>query len=529
MIELKVRKIAVAAGVACLALLSLVLYPLRAKAQETRWSSPIQLSSPGAPAWFPDVVADPSGTIHVAWAGGDTEFDQVLYRRYSSDSGWSEINDLAAFPIVRGESAATRPALMADDELLHITYTNYDSVYYSNAPLLDALSAAAWQEATIVDGDQTSYFSRVVRDSRGDLHLVYTENTPQTGCQQCYHLYYMRSSDQAQSWEGPMDISISPIGAAKPQIVVGPDDVLHVVWESGYGGGLGQVRDPTQVLYASSADHGDSWTAPVVLSSENAENENARNVTIGVDGRGALLTVWANQLEQVVYYRVSRDNGRTWSQAQPVPGLFGGWTVYQQRLDDFTLAEDSAGNLHLVVVGRRLLEQTGLDLLHVVWDGNGWSTPAVVASYAEDVPEWPRLDVNLGNQLELVWFVRGAKNLNNSDAGDFSVFYAERTVDAPATSPAAITPLPGADANTSSDITDESSSAVDTPGQVDSVTPLLTVEAPKDTLRNAIFGQQITTENDEVVLLVLALTPVLLVLGAIAVYRRMHLRSERQH
>lgn len=496
------------------------LVPGQIQAQNAGWSRPQQLSAPGSPAWFPDIVADLSGRVHVVWAGGDTEFDQVLYREFDPATGWSSTNDLAAFPIVRGESAATRPTLLADDQLLHITYTNYEGVYYSNAPILDALAAGAWQDATVVDGDQTSYFSRVARDSDGNLHLVYTENTPQTGCQQCYHLYYIRSSDQGQRWTAPYDISIAPTGAAKPQLVVGPDGVIHAVWESGYGGGLGQVRDPTQAMYASSADNGNTWSVPMELSATEDPNELARNIAIGLDGNGALLAVWSNQLQEVVNYRVSRDGGRTWSQTQPIPGLLGGWSVYQQRLDDFTIAQDSAGNLHLVTVGRRLIEQAGLDLLHTVWNGSGWSTPEVVASYNGDVPEWPRLAVNLGNQLDLVWFVRGEKNLNNSDAGDFSVFYASRTVDAPPIAPGEIVASPNSIPDTDNvvSLTDGSTAPV----QVATVSPLLEVGAPKNTLENTIFGQTITSENDEVLLIALALVPVLAIILVIALYRRLH-------
>lgn len=511
-------KVVVLAAFTCFLSSVVALVPGRIQAQNAGWSRPQQLSALGSPAWFPDIVADLSGRVHVVWAGGDSEFDQVLYRELDPVTGWSSTNDLAAFPIVRGESAATRPSLLADDQLLHITYTNYDGVYYSNVPILEALSAGTWQDATVVDGDQTSYFSRVARDTDGNLHLVYTENTPQTGCQQCYHLYYIRSSDQGQRWSVPYDISIASTGAAKPQIVVGPDGVIHVVWESGYGGGLGQVRDPTQAMYASSNDNGNTWSVPMELSATEDPDELARNITIGIDRNGALLAVWSNQLQQVVNYRVSRDGGRTWLQTQSVPGLLGGWSIYQQRLDDFTIAQDSGGNLHLVTVGRRMIEQPGLDLLHTVWNGSGWSTPEVVASYNGDVPEWPRLAVNLGNQLDLVWFVRGEKNLNNSDAGDFSVFYASRTVDSPPIAPGEIVAPRNSIPDTNNVASVTAASTV--PALVATISPMLEVDAPKNSLETTIFGQKITSENDEVLLITLALLPVPLIILAIALYRR---------
>jgi hypothetical protein len=107
----------------------------------------------------------------------------------------------------------------------------------------------------------------------------------------------------------------------------------------------------------------------------------ARNVTIAEDANGHLVTAWLAIPEDIVYYQLSMDAGRTWSVPAPIPGIFGIWDLYQSRLDDYAMAVDSAGRVHLVMVGRRLLEQPNSELLHLVWNGSGWAAPSVIASY----------------------------------------------------------------------------------------------------------------------------------------------------
>jgi hypothetical protein len=244
-------------------------------------------------------------------------------------------------------------------------------------------------------------------------------------------------------------------GVAKPQIIVGAQNNLHVVFEAGYGGDLGQLSDPSTVMYIASHDGGDTWTTPVRLSAERGDNPKAqaRNIAIGQDGEQKLIAVWWAIPEDIVYYQTSLDQGRSWSTPAPISGVVGGWSIYQSRLDDYALATDSAGHVHLVMTGRHTPSESNISLMHLEWDGLSWSSPMDIATYQGDIPEWPRIAIGNGNQLHVTWFVRDEANLFNSDTSNYKVWYAHAQSAAPYIQPVVVampTPMPSHNLETSS-------------------------------------------------------------------------------
>ena len=83
-------------------------------------------------------------------------------------------------------------------------------------------------------------------------------------------------------------------------------------------------------------------------------------------------------------------------------GVYGRITIRAWMI--ILMATDSAGNLHLAMVGRLNATDTALRVLHVSWNGSSWSAPEAIVSYAEDAPEWPVINISNGNQLNVVWF-----------------------------------------------------------------------------------------------------------------------------
>lgn len=397
--------------------------------QAPTWSRPIRLSSQDSSSWFPDVAADASGRAHIVWSSGVSGYDTVNYVTSLDGQAWSAINDIVAFRQTSG-SEATRPTLFADERgILHLT-CRYTSIYYSQAFADTALTAVAWQAPEIMSADQVAYFSRLLIDGEGILHLVYTENVYSPDCPICYHLYHRSSNDEGFSWSEPVDITADAItGAAKPQLVADKQNNLHVVWEEGKGGAYGQLADPTTVRYAVSYDQGKTWSAPLKFPSVGAS---ARNVTLGLDGEDKLVVVWWNIPDDTLSYQLSRDRGRTWSAPQTLPGVWGIWSVYQSRLDAYAMATDSAGQAHLIMVGRTAKNQTSLSVLHMLWNGSRWLGPTTLTTLRGDAPEWPRIAIGRGNQLHAVWFVRDAAHIFESDKGQYEIWYAHGESSAPA-------------------------------------------------------------------------------------------------
>jgi hypothetical protein len=463
------------------------------------WSTPLPLGE----YWFPDVAVDGSGRVHTVWSSGVEGFDTVMYAAKTVD-GWSRPVDIAAMPQIAGGSEASRPALLLDaNQNLHLTYRD-TTVYYTQAPAGGAGVPVYWRAPVDID---EGYFSRMAIDSQGVLHLVFTQNVYSESCRVCYHVFYLRSDDDGFSWSDPLDISVQLTGAAKPQIIVDRQDNLHVVWESGYGGSYGQLSDPTTVMHVASYNGGVSWSRPNMFAPGRGQSTSAmaRNVTIAEDSDGRLIAIWWAVPEDIVYYQLSRDAGVTWSEPAPIPSVLGIWALYQSRLDSYTTAVDSAGRVHLVMAGRRTPEQTTAELLHVIWDGSSWSDSRAIVRYEGDMPEWPRIAVGLGNQLHVVWFVRDAQSIFNSDAGNYQVWYASSTTDSPAIAPVEVPAIPPPTPIVNA------VAAIVIPTPTAQIAPVSVEDPSRPTA--SVLMPNIRSENDEVLLLLFSSIPVLVVVA----------------
>ncbi len=276
-----------------------------------------------------------------------------------------------------------------------------------------------------------------------------------------------------------------------------------MVWESGVGGAYGQLTDPTSVMYTASYDGGKTWSQPYKFPAPNGWG---RNVTIGEDGHGTLIVAWLGLDEDLVYYQTSSDEGKSWSDPVSIPDVWGGWSVYNARLDDYTMATDSDGNVHLVFVGRLSAEDKNLEILHLTWNGTVWSRPDTITRLVGDVPEWPRLAISLGNQLNVVWFVRGQAHIWDSDSSQYKVWYSHVTIQATGLKPnPRPTPAP-----------DIISTPVPTPILLPTPTPISPTLAAA--LNSPVSNFDIYSEYDDMFMMAKSLLPGLLLLGLVVFF-----------
>ena len=394
-------------------------------AQEQEWSRPQYLGD----GWFPDITADPTGQLHVVWVSGRASqnetgqtYDLVLYTTSINGACWLSPNDIVARS-AEGGAEATRPTIMADTQgQLHLTFRN-PTIHYAQSSIQEADHSSAWRTTALGNG----YYSALAQDSQGRLHLVYTRNKKTSTCPICYHLYYQRSADNGLTWSEPLDISQLPTGAAKPQLKIDAEDNLFLVWETGEGGAQGQVIDPTTISFARSTNQGETWSMPFRLS---APGQMARQPGLGLDGEGRLVVVWLDTQADLFYYSTSTERGRDWSTPTPIPNVYGGWGIYQARLDHTVMERDNRGDLHLVLVGRAAAGS--LDLLHLTWDGNQWSNVETIATFTDEYPEWPEITIANGNQLHVVWFTRPKAYIWSGGFGS-QVWHTLRSLDTPGT------------------------------------------------------------------------------------------------
>ncbi len=522
------RSVAYTAVITSIMLFSLAATVPVSHGQAPVWSQPVPLSSPEAKSWFPDIVADAAGQVHVVWASASAMqgrdgrpapgYDVVMYATSPDGQTWNKAIDIAALAQLTG-TEATRPTVLIDRQgMFHLTFRGTD-VFYLRAPLDSLLSAAPRLSPRRVSTANVAYFSRLAFDRGGRLHLVYTQmvsGETNGGCPDCYHVFYRWSDNGGLLWSAPTDITNLPTGSAKPQMVIDGQGSIHVVWEAGRGGAYGRVTDPRQVMYAASHDAGKTWTSPVKFV---APGGRAGNIALGLDGQDKLVVAWLGLPEDEVYCQFSRDGGRSWSPPQPIPGVWGGFSVYGALLDDYAMAADSAGNVHLVLVGRTAADQKTLSVLHLTWDGSIWSKPEIITTLIGDVPEWPRIAVGLGNQLHVAWFVREQAHIWDSDLGKYRIWYAHGVSSAPAATPV-VWPTP-----TPTPAPEGAPTATPAPTAMPSPTATATLDPGLSRVTvSSEAVDSIFTDADDVLLLIKSLVPTVLIIAAVVVGIRLRRR-----
>jgi hypothetical protein len=462
-----------------------------ARAQRSGWSAPQRLSDTGHLSWFPALATDRTGAVHIVFASsviepdGDILHDLVEYLPLREGRTTAARNDVMATVVTNNESYAARPSLVvAANGVLHMTWRNKQGIWYTNAPADRAADARAWRESRFVSG---GYFSQLLADSRGRLHMIITDNLYTAACASCFHVYHYYSDDQGVTWSSQSDVSVLPTGAAKPFAALDKSDNLHLVWEAARGGDLGQTNRPKKIAYAASYDRGINWTEPQLFTPGNATTE-AANPSIAVDGKGSLVMTYAALSDDFFYSQQSLDGGRSWSAPQRIGGAFNVGALYDARLDTQAMATDGAGRVHLIAIGRTDVNPNAdasksLSVMRFEWDGSAWSPPELITTVDSraggDAPQWPALAIGNGNQLHVAWYLRRAAMLppNERQPPNYEIYYSTARIDAASSAAApypTLTPAPTVTVRASV------LEPTDVPPQVSTTQTIVTIESLKN-------------------------------------------------
>ena len=429
------------------------------------WGEPVELSDPTfAPnGSFPDLALDAADQLHAIWyvarsqtgAQSNAVFD-ALVARVLHGGTWSAAQTVFATNSreLLGEANAQTGGLVdatnatyrlqgtlaaGRDGKLHSLYRGATFQLYVNAPA--DLTASLSERSAPQDLGQGQANAFVV-GADGTLHMTFNaalkpDDLPDaTLCEGCNELFYRRSLDGGENWSRPENLSRMTGDDGPQQLKVDSQNRLHVVWEHSQNDPTG-VGGPGFVSYRRSRDGGTTWETPVTLG---LPNEATLQGALGLSPEGNPLVVYRSGVGQQVYFQYSDDGGATWT----LPGVIP--TVLARALDDtatdnYSLATDGAGAIHLLLVGFIPGSASPTPkLLHLTWNGQTWSAPRVVVAGAL-YPEGPRLVIERGNKLHAVWFIR--EGLSGPSQSRQSVWYSSATIDAPTVVPlATFTPVP---------------------------------------------------------------------------------------
>ncbi len=468
-------------------------------AQTGSWTEPVNISNTSKSSWFPDLVVDSLSRVHVVWCESWEDErgapDQVNYTMWDGQT-WSEPND-----IVPTSLFIHRPAIAVGStgDLLMVfreAVVGGTGIFLTSAPSENAWPAASWSSPRLVSARLNNYMADMAVDSRGNIHLVFDDMGDGTSdiCPGgCSDPYYRRSTDNGQTWSPPLNLLRSPVGVSREQIEIDSSDTIHITWDEGWDRLTG-VGDPIYGSYTFSTDGGETWASVASVSYPEATNA---QLTVGSDGNGGVMLVWRATSRDEIFYQWSLDGGRSWGAPAMIPGVFARpWTL---SFDMYDMAADSAGHIHLVVVGRESLDENApLGVYHLEWDGTNWSVARRIYSDPVLYPEYPKIAISQGNQLHVVWFTRE----NLWELGNYEVWYSSSQSAAPYQTPV---PFP-------------TSTSTPTPAPLPSPTPTVT---PYPTLSANSTGlpEGLYTESDEVLQLIVALSPVILVILLVVVAR----------
>ncbi len=413
--------------------------PRRAVAQGD-WTPPSEISNDQF-GWFPDLAADQNGTIHVIWGSGaidpnvpdpsapEASLDLLRYRSLR-DGAWTPMNDIA-FTCTGGYTVRNSLAVNADGRLQALVRTCFDLSTVS-ATTQEAWSALNWTAPLRLG---SSYYNALAADSQGRLHAIYNEMVfgDEEQSKLASEIFYRRSDDGGQDWSVRTNLANLSGGDERMQIDVDAQDRIHVVWDHGSDWYLGLDR-PEYGIYRRSDDGGDTWQSQIVLG---IPGEPIVQTTLGLTLEGNPLVVYRSANQRQIFFQSSPDGGANWMAAEPIPGIQARDPL-ERGLDSYSLTVDSANRMHLLIVGFPEASNASIPMLmHLVWDGQRWSAPEIVAQ-GPNYPMWPRAVVALGNQLHATWFTYTQAN----DWGDRRVWHSSKQLDSPAVAPAPLIDLP---------------------------------------------------------------------------------------
>jgi hypothetical protein len=157
-------------------------------------------------------------------------------------------------------------------------------------------------------------------------------------------VFYARSDDNGDTWSTPAQLSFSPhkdLAAYSPAVLAEDDTTVHVAWhQQGFEGQTAGVRDD-EIRYRRSDDGGVTWGTTRTLG---LAQDNEAAPVLWFSG-GALWAAFAARepFDHPTVLCATRDRGRTWSPAQPVP--FEGPLALQRFCLPWGLSAVAGGSL----------------------------------------------------------------------------------------------------------------------------------------------------------------------------------------
>jgi predicted neuraminidase len=222
----------------------------------------------------------------------------ILFSNDFLSAEWSLQSKIVRKPAKCYTTEPNAKGIVAVDNFVHIVW--YDSrdgnkeIYYMRS--VD--NATSWEADTRLTNNfgESSYPSLAANAS--SVHIVWNDDSEGD-----YQIYYKHSTDAGTSWENEIIISGDESSSSQPSIAVF-DNYVYVTWYA-------QVNDVWDIFYNRSTDGGATWEEVTRLTND-ASDSFFSSITASDN---FVHIVWSEYRDgdEEIYYKRSIDNGATWS------------------------------------------------------------------------------------------------------------------------------------------------------------------------------------------------------------------------
>ena len=348
------------------------------------WSEATNLSSSETQSINPSMAVDPSGRVHVVWSEDTGDGRSFITYTYLENGRWMPPNEIMTSPY---SQIALYPSIASDSRgYLHLVWRG-DGIAYSQVYAPQAGIAQNWSDQQAIENLQSNLGRpQIVVGPQDILHVVYEISVGENS-----GIYYVRSDDGGRNWIDPIMIyqnRRSDRMISDPRLAVGADGSLHIVWVEA---NLPESFPPIGIRYASSIDGGKSWGEPISLA--DGPYSFPAIITRGLDEVHVVYS--GTSPDRYKFHRWSGDGGQTWSETFRNTEI-GGYQGFP------ALAVDSNERLHwLTTASIYSINNDGI--YHTEWKDEQWS-PGEVVLRGKPVGQNPwdvAAEVAFGNELHI--------------------------------------------------------------------------------------------------------------------------------
>lgn len=399
-----------------------LLFPAPGIAQDgtLEWSRPIPLSGALGGSRYPSLVATDDGQLLLMWSVSSDEGVTIFASRYDGSVWLRPVDVLLGGPEIR--------AVLDGRNRVHLMYSRGENQILTETKFLSADTAQGWGDDLTINSAPEGTGADFVLTDDDSLYTIWLQK--QGACDTCFSVGFKRYGKDVlpeMTYRVLADLVNSP--QQRSQLRRGADGTWYVLWDE-----TSRQNQRTGISLSLSTDNGETWlNDPRSFFPPDAD---IRQPLLFIDKLGDLVLVYNFGVRDETFFSVSADQGQTWTEPEPIPGMFT--NNFADASDYFAYATDSSGITHLIASGRALPRQQTPGLYHLTWDGNNWSEPQELYNEGS-VPEFPSVTLANGNQLYVAFATRDQSPVSGNVLSSYRVWYTTALTNAPA---ATRVPLP---------------------------------------------------------------------------------------